>query len=159
MNETNDNKKSHHYWIILVVLLVVLFACVFGIAKFVNYRQSQNVVDGNGTVQGNTDGNKKLFSRSVNNGDIIVDSELDLSNFGSKFVVMPQTDIKDLKLTINFLDGNGNQLTSKDKFLGNVKQGVSVSFSISLLDLGVSVGWNTEYTTIAVTGGTVSYFA
>lgn len=158
MSETDEKKKSHGFLKFLIAILIIGI-CVFGVVKFIQYLQSQSIVDGNGTTQGNTDGNTHLFSRSANNNDVKIDSDLDLANFGVKYIVMPQTDISNLQITINFLDKNKNVLTSKVENIGNVKQGVQISSSISLFDLGLSVAWNTEYNSIAVTGGTVSYFA
>ncbi len=88
-----------------------------------------------------------------------MDSNLNLASFGGKYVILPQTDIEDLEITINYLDSDRKILDSVVKHLGDVKQGVQVSFSISLFDLGISVAWNTKYESYAVTGGTVSYFS
>lgn len=155
----NANEKKSHGFLVFLIVLVIVGACIFGIVKFLQSQQAQRVVDGNGTTQSNTDGNTRLFKRSANNSDIIIDSDLDLANFGGKYTVSPQTDIDGLQITVNYLDKNKNILTSKVENLGNVKQGVQVSFSVSLFDLGLNVAWNTEYESIAVTGGTVSYFA
>lgn len=158
MDETTQKKKSH-WFLKFLIAVIIIGACVFGVVKFVQYQQSKSIIDGSGTTQGNKDGNTHLFSRSANNNDILINSDLDLSSFGGKYTVTPQTDIQNLQITIYFLDKNKKTLTSKVENLGNVKQGTQVSFSISLFDLGLSVAWNTVYNSIAVTGGTVSYFA
>ena len=158
MSETNETKRSHGCLISLIVIIIV-GACIFGIFKFIEYNQSKSDVDGNGTTQSNPDGNTHLFSRSANNGDVTINSDLDLASFGAKYTVMPNVDIDNLQITVNFLDKNRKILTSKVQSLGNVKKGVQASFSISLMDLGLKVAWNTEYESAAVTGGTVSYFA
>ncbi|MDE6000944.1 MAG: hypothetical protein K2G96_01265 [Clostridia bacterium] len=158
MSDTNENKKSHGF-LKFVIVLILLGACIFGIVKFVQCQQAKQEVDGQGTVQGNTDGNTKLFSRSANNNDITVTDELDLASFGGKYVVVPNSDINGLVITVNFLDSNQSIITSKVQSLGNVKEGVQVSFSISLFDLGITVALKIKYESIAVTGGTVSYFA
>ena len=158
MSENTTEKKSHGFLKFIIAVLII-GACVFGIVKFIQYEQSQAVVDGNGTTQGNTDGNTHLFKRSANNNDIVVDADLDLTSFGVKCVIMPQTDIEGLVVRVNFLDKNKNIIDSVTKNLGNVTKGVQVSFSISLFDLGLSVAWNTNYESVAVIGGTVSYFA
>ena len=155
----NSNKKSSHGFLKFILVVLIIGACIFGIVKFVQYQQSKQIVDGNGTTQGNTDGNKHLFKRSANNSDISVNSDLNLSSLGIKYVILPQTDIDGLVVTVNLLDKNKNIIDSVVKSLGNVKQGVQVNFSISLLELGVSTAWNTKYESIVVTGGTVSYFA
>lgn len=158
MSDTNEKKKSHGFLKVSIFLIILGF-CIFGIAKFVQYQKANLQVDGQGTIQGNSDGNSKLFSRSANNNDIAVNNELDLSSFGGKYIIIPQTDINGLELTVNFLDSNKTILTSVVKSLGNVKEGVQISFSISLFDMGLSIAWNTKYESIVVTGGTVSYFA
>lgn len=158
MNDTNEKKKSHGF-LAFLIWFIVIGACIFGVIKLVQNQQSKNIVDGKGTTQGNTDGATHLFKRSANNNDIIIDSDLDLSSLGAKYIILPQTDIDNLQITINFLDKNKEILTSKVEMIGNVKKGVQVNFSISLFDLGFSVAWNTQYESLAVTGGTVSYFA
>jgi hypothetical protein len=157
MSET-DEKKSHGFLKFLIVIIIIGI-CVFGVVKFIQYQQAQSVIDGKGTTQGNTDGNTHLLSRSANNNDVKIDSDLNLANLGVKYIITPQIDISNLQITINFLDKNRKVLTSKVENLGNVKQGVQISASISLFDLGISIAWNTEYNSFAVTGGTVSYFA
>ena len=157
VSSVTPQKKSHGFLIFLIVA-VILGVCIFGIVKFVQYQQTE-YDDGRGTIQGNHDGDRQLFKRSASSNDISVDSDLDLTSFGGKYTVLPQTDIDGLELTIHFLDSNRSVLQSVVKSLGNVKKGVQVSFSISLFDLGVSVAWNTKYESIVVTGGTVSYFA
>lgn len=150
-------KKSHGFLIFFIVV-VIIGICIFGIVKFVQYQRSERDV-GVGTTQGNHDGDKHLLKRSANRDDISVSSDLDLASFGGKYSIIPQTDIDGLEITINYLDSNRNVLQSLVKSLGNVKKGVQVEFSVSLFDLGLSVAWNTEYESIVVTGGTVSYFA
>lgn len=156
---SEEGKKNSHGFLKFIIALAIIGACLFGVIKFVQCQETKTVVDGNGTTQGNNDGNTNLFSRSANNGDVVIDSDLDLMSLGGKYTVLPQTDIDNLEITVNYLDKNKNLLTSKTKYLGNVKKGVQVSFSFSITDLGVSVVWNTQYESIAVTGGTVSYFA
>lgn len=157
MSDTKE-KKSHGL-LVFIIVVIVLGLSIFGIVKLVQHTQAQQQIDGQGTTQGNTDGDTKLFSRSANNNDVKISDELDLASFGAKYSVLPQTDISNLEVTVNFLDENKKLLTSVVKPLGNVKEGVQVSFSISLLELGLSVAWNTKYESMAVTGGTVSYFA
>lgn len=156
MSDTNDEqeKKSHGFLKFLIAVLII-GAVIFGIVKFVEYKTTVNSV----TSEGNSDGSKHLFSRSARNSDVEVDSDLDLSSFGAKYTIMPNTDIDDLQITVSFLDKNKNVLTSIERTLGDVREGVQVSFSVSLFDLSLSVAWNTKYESWTVTGGTVSYFA
>ena len=151
-------KKSHGFLKFLIAFIII-GACIFGVVKFVQCQQANQIVDGQGTIQGNTDGNSHLFKRSATLNDISYDYDIDFASLGEKIIIIPQTDIDGLQITINFLDSNKKILKSMSKSLGNVKKGVKISFSISLMDLGLSVAWNTQYNSIAVTGGTVSYFA
>lgn len=157
-NVTRENsvnvKKSHPFLKGFVVFLII-GVLLFGAVKCVEYAMTENPL----TSQGNSDGAHKLLSRSARNSDLQVDSKLDFSSLGVKYVIIPQTDIKGLEITISFLDSNKKVLTSIEKALGNVKEGVQISFSISLLDLSFSVALNTKYESWTVTGGTVSYFA
>ena len=157
MSDNSSGKKSHGFLKFLIVLLI-MGICIFGIVKFVQYQQTK-YEDGQGTTQGNHDGDKQLFRRSANSNDIHFDSNLDLESFGGKYIITPQTDIDGLEITINYLDSNKKILSSIVKSLGNVKEGVQISLAVSLFDMGLSVAWNTRYESIVVTGGTVSYFA
>lgn len=151
---SNTNEKKSHGFLKFIIVLLVIGSIIFGVVKFFEYKQTENST----TQQGNNDGNHKLLSRSANKNDISVDSDLELASLGAKYSIIPQTDIDGLEITINFLDSNKNILTSVVKYLGNVKKGVQVNFSISLLDVNLSVAWNTKYESWTVTGGTVSYF-
>ena len=154
----SEGEKKSHGFLKFLIAVVIIGACIFGVVKLVQYQQTK-YQDGQGTTQGNHDGDKHLFKRSANSNDISVNSDLDLTSFGGKYTILPQTDIDGLEVTINYLDSNRKILQSVVKSLGNVKEGVQVSFSISLFDMGLSVAWNTKYESIVVTGGTVSYFA
>ena len=146
--ETSKKKRSNGF-LKFIVILTILAGCIMGISKIIDSQINPH----------NQDGATQLFKRSANNNDIYVNSDLDLSNLGVKYIITPQVDIDGLKITIKFLDKNMKVLDSYVKSIGNVKKGVQVNFSISLLDLGISVAWNTKYESLGVTGGTVSYFA
>jgi len=148
-------KKSHGCLIAFLVIIAILGALIFGVVKVVEYKQTQNSYNS----EGNKDGNTKLFSRSANNNDIIVDSNLDLSSLGEKITITPQYDISSLTITITYYDKDKTALTSTSKYLGNVTKGNPVNITVSLMDLDIKVAWNTRYSSISVTGGTVSYFA
>lgn len=157
MSDTQPKKK--HPLLKGLIILLVIFVCVFGIVKFVEFQNSKRQIDGSGTTQGNHSGDKQLLRRSANNNDITYSLDMDLASLGEKCTITPNVDIDGLEITINFLDENKKLLDSTVKRLGNVKEGVQVSFSVSLFDIGLSVAWNAKYDSIIVTGGTVSYFA
>ena len=161
-NQFGENKKGNGFFKVLSVLIILGLLAFVGV-KFAQYQFEDDSVQQAGTTkpsnQGNSNSSNKLFTRKANTNDVIVDYDMDLSNFGMKCVVYPQTDINNLELTIEFLDSNKKVLTTKVKTLGNVKKGVQASFSISIGELGLSVAWKTEYSRISVSGGSVSYFA
>ncbi len=157
-----EPKKKHHYlkrFIVIAIVLITIFFGFFVIVKFAEYQISKQQIDGSGTIQGNHGGDKQLFRRSANMNDITYTLDLDLSSLGEKCTITPNVDIAGLEVTLHFLDKNKRVLDSIVKQLGNVKEGVQVSFSVSLFDIGLSVAWNTVYSSMAVTDGTVSYFA
>ena len=151
-NKNTTEKKSHGCLVALLVLMVI------GFLVFMGYRYIQSELIDNATNSTNRDGSGKWFSRSATPSDITVNYELDLSSFGMKGIVLPNKDIENLELTIIFFDKNDSALKTVVKYIGNVKEGVQVSFSISIAEIGLSAAWNAEYTRVTVTGGTVSYF-
>lgn len=146
-NSAESEKKSHGCLIAFVVLLIIGLM-LFGVIKYVFNEKA-----------GNSDGNLKLLSRSAYNSDITIDSQLDISSLGQKIVLTPQTDIKDLEVKVVIYDKNNSQLYSTVKQLGNVTEGVQVSFTISITDLGLSTSIKGDKMSVSVVGGTVSYFA
>ena len=153
--EENTNEQKPRSTLKIVIAIILVLITIFVVVKIIEYQHSISST----TNQGNSDGNTKLFSRSANNGDIFVDGEIDWSNLGVKYIITPQVDINNLRVTICLLDDNKTILTTIEKTLGNVEEGVQVSVSISLLELSLSNIWNTKYESISVSGGTGSYFA
>lgn len=149
----NSNRKKSYGFLSLLVFIVIGLS-IFSIIKFIEYKQTENPT----TSQGNKDGNSKPLSRSAKNSDVTIASDLDLSSFGVKYTITPKTNISGLVVTVSLLDSNKKVLTTIPKQLGNATEGVQISFSISLFDLGLSVAWNTKYESLTITGGTVSYF-
>lgn len=144
-------KSKGHPLMGFIIVLLILVTLIFSIFTIRGCILSQNNTD-------NSDGKTSITRRSANINDITIDSVLDLSSMGAKYNIYPKVDIEDLEITISFMDKNRAVLTTVEKRLGNVKEGVQVSFTISLFDLGFSVAWNTTYETTTVTGGTVSNF-
>lgn len=151
-NSENEAVKSKgHPLMGFIIVLLILATLIFSIFAIRGCILSQNNTD-------NSDGKTSITRRSANINDVTIDSVLDLSSMGAKYNIYPKVDIEELEITISFMDKNKAVLTTVEKRLGNVKEGVQVSFTISLFDLGVSVAWNTAYETTTVTGGTVSNF-
>lgn len=156
MNDTQHNKSNNSRGLLKsIISILIIGVCILGVVKFVEYKTTVNRT----TSYGNTDGNLKLLSRSARNGDIKVNSDLDLSSLGAKYTIIPQTDISNLQVTISFLDENKKTINTQVKILGNVKKSNPLNFSISLFDLGIVNALKIKYETLTVTGGTVSYFS
>lgn len=141
-------KAKGHPFLVLLILSVIIVVVIFSIRGCALTKANPF----------NPDGKTSITRRSANINDVTIDSVLDLSSMGAKYNIYPKVDIEELEITISFMDKNKAVLTTVEKRLGNVKEGVQVSFTISLFDLGVSVAWNTAYETTTVTGGTVSNF-
>lgn len=175
-NSNNENKqiekengketkgKTNPWTIVIVIFIIayVIFITVWVTREvMLSTNETSEAKSSSGAINTTTTTTitPKLFTRDANSGDIVVDSELDFSSLGAKFVITPQRDIDGLKIEINFLDKNKETLYTKKKTLGNVTKGVQVSFSISLFDLDITTVFKTEYTSISVTAGTVSWFS
>ncbi len=158
VNNPNSNpKKSNgnqllHGCAVLFLVIIVIVAITVPLARCL-----KDDTGSTSSLHGSV--SDRPLRREANNGDITVDGELDFSSLGEKIIIFPQVDIDDLEITLKLYDDNNKLLTTRVKYFGNVKKGVSVEFSISIVDLGLSVSWNARKTSIEVTGGTVSYFA
>ncbi len=156
VKETKTENKSHSIYV-LVVTFLIIFVVVVG-SCLVRLGNGVSISGGN---KDNSDGKYKLFSRSATLNDIIIDSKIDFNALGEEFVIYPQNNIKGLKITIAFLDEGKEELTSVSKFLGDVEKSKQVSFTISFLELDLSLSSILEitYDRCIVSGGTVSYFS
>ena len=95
----------------------------------------------------------KLFSRNAKNSD--VQMEFSHPSLTSVCVtIRPYQDIDNLKITIKYFDSQGNTITSEQKTIGNVKEGVEYNTYLNILEFPAS----TDEYSVGVSGGTVSYF-
>lgn len=152
------SEKSHGC---AIWLLLIVGAIIFGVI-FVNNvtKNKEKMKSQNGSsvsIGGNTDGVMKLLSRSARDSDISYNFSDELS-LGITYKIVPDTDIKDLQVTIYCSDKNDSLITSKTKAVGNVKAGVEYSVTISISEFTFSEMFKIEYYRLRVTGGTVSYF-
>ena len=100
----------------------------------------------------------KLFSRNANIGDLT----LNLYKEGLleiQYSFIPKKDIKNLQITINIKDDESTVLNTQIKNLGNVIEGNQYFFTVKLTELSLSGFFDANNLTMAVTGGTVSYFS
>lgn len=138
-----------------IALLAVFFAVIF-IFVLVKYSGEKN-----GHASSNSNGGagviQELISRDANNNDIEIMDALNMSALGVDLVITPNTDIKDLKIKITHYDKTGKILQTQTVTLGNVKEGVQIKKTISIVDLGLIDLFRIKTTLVEVVGGTVSY--
>lgn len=153
--EETENKELHLGCLVFVVIIVsilIILAILFFTVWLPKLISNEN------GVGVNTDGVGKLLSRSANNGDIKFEVDDDFS-FSINMIVTPNTDIKDLQLTLQFLDKNQKVLMTKNHVLGNVSKNVGYKITYKLSDFSLSQMFKIVSVRASVTGGTVSYFA
>ena len=157
-NGESGTKKSHGC---AIWLLLIVGAIIFGVIFVNNVTKNEEKMKWqNGSsvsIGGNTDGATKLLSRSARDSDISYNFSDELL-LGITYKIVPDTDIKDLQVTIYCSDKNDSLITSKTKAVGNVKTGVEYSVTISISEFTFSEMFKIEYYRLRVTGGTVSYF-
>lgn len=130
----------------IVAVVVAIICLVFAIALSISF------------FRDDTDGNSpftEIFSREANNSDIVVDSELNLSDFAVDLVILPKEDIDDLELTLSFYDKKGNLLKKTVKHIGDVESGKEVRKSIYIQEFSLTEIFQVSSVSASVTGGTV----
>ena len=139
-------KKMHWFFKFLIALPICCVVVIAGInaVEFV-------------TNKTNPDGAKSIFRRSADYKDVIIEHgyEFDISD---NYEITPRADIKNLKITINFLNSSNKVITSKTKVVGNVKAKSHYKLSFSLSEFTASEILTIRYWNSEITGGTVSYF-
>lgn len=163
-------KKKTTCIVISIVAVILIFAVVFGAVKFVQYYRTIVTVGKDNIVFSNSDGTTHLFRRSATQFDFY-ENDNNLENaigflsgiFNNKEIITPikpKVNIKDLEVTIIFLNSDKEIIYTTTKFLGDQKKDIPVIISfgdIATLVAGISLSGGTY--TLVVTGGTVSYFA
>ncbi len=99
-----------------------------------------------------------ILTRDATNNDI----DFDLSNEFSlniEYAITPRVDINNLEITFKYYDKNNNLLTTKIKNIGNVKEDIEYSVTVSLTEFSFLDIFKLHSVSARVTGGTVSYFA
>lgn len=155
-----DNNESHGQLTVfgtIFLIIVVSFLVVGGIIIIARCTQADTGTSSAGSSASN--GYHIEVGRRANNNDILFDSAFDFSSLGVKYTITPQSDINMLVIELRYFDDDNNELSMQEKNLGNVKKGVQVSFSVSLLDISLSTAWNTRYVSCRVVDGRVPFFS
>lgn len=142
-----EQTKNHSFLKILLILAVIA-VIFFGAFKVVDCANNPE----------NTDGAGKLTSRSARYSDVSI-TQSDEFTLTTKFILVPQTDIDNLEVTIHFSDSSQRIIKSKTKTIGNVVRNGQYTFSFNYNEFSLQETLNIEYWRYEVTGGTVSYFS
>ena len=105
-----------------------------------------------------SDDEPKLFTRDATNNDVYIDLSEDFA-LSINYTVTPKVDINNLQLTFKYYTKSNELLTTKTKSVGNVSKNIEYTVSVSLSEFSIFDLFKFYYTSMAVTGGTVSIFA
>ncbi len=78
------------------------------------------------------------IGRDATNNDIEIEIQTDITTMSFQAIILPNVDINNLEIEIEFRDKNNVLLKTVTKNIGNVKKGVQVKSYIDSNDLGVS---------------------
>lgn len=93
-------------------------------------------------------------SRNATINDIYLDTSSQIS-FDVNYTMIPNVDIKNLKLEFKFYDSNNKHITTKEKYIGNVAKGITYPISISFAEFSFFDLLKINYTSAKVLTGTV----
>lgn len=149
----NQDRKSGSCLKSLIITLIILAALIGGGVFLVKCAYKKYVDN-----DANTDGNPVLLNRAATVDDIQLEQsfEATLTSLKDGYILVPKTDIKNLKLTLRYYDSSNNLVCTHTSELGNVYKSQSYTFSVShtFADL-----FKISKYQCTVSGGTVSYFA
>lgn len=146
--QANKQEPHRNHPIIKAIAIVLFIVGAFFLVGFITTRCNLNTPT-------NT---PQLFTRSATNNDITFDLSQEFS-FNINYEITPKVDVSGLQITFQYLDSNGNILTTKIKDVGNVKKSTTYTISVSLTEFSLSQIFKIESVSARVTGGSVSYFA
>lgn len=148
----NTQKRSNGLLKAFVIILII--AAIVGGTVFVGKCALNKAT--NGGI--NTDGNPILLTRAATNNDIHLEQSIEASitNLKDSYIIIPNVDIKDLKITFKYYDSSKNLISTYTKEVGNVVKASSYTISVSHT---LSETFTTSYYQYFVSGGTVSYFS
>ena len=151
----------------MIIIFGIILLAIWGISALTETTPSSSTYDSKEYIYNNNTYNstekskqsiiQQIMTRDANNNDVEIDAEMDLSSLGMKIIVHPNCDIEGLVIKIKQYDEYGDLLETFKKNLGNVKEGVEVTTSISLADFDFLDIFKLGKTKIEVYDGTVKY--
>lgn len=148
---TSQERSGCGCFIAFVVIVLIAIAVIFLIFLIENEQDNSGDKSSSNVIN-------QVTSRDATNRDINIDSKLNVGSLSLDIIILPDSNIDDLEITIKYLDKNHNVLRTDVKRIGNVKAGIQVTKSISLAEFPFSLILKVDSCQIAVSGGTVSYF-
>lgn len=110
------------------------------------------------TNKTNKDGWINPFSRTARTDNVSVKQSLEF-NLSDNYTVHPYYDIKNLEITVYFLDSYNRVITTKAQYFKDVKAKTDYKFSFNISDFSASDIFSIYTWRYDVTGGTISYSA
>lgn len=152
MSENQDRKSGSCLKSLIIALIII--AALIGGGVFLVKCYYKKYVDNDA----NTDGNPVLLNRAATVNDFQFEQSVEatLTSLKDSYILIPNTDIKNLKLTLKYYDSSNKVVCTHTSELGNVykSQSYTISISHSFTDL-----FKISKYQCTVSGGTVSYFA
>ncbi|MCM1297049.1 MAG: hypothetical protein NC311_16035 [Muribaculaceae bacterium] len=152
MRKNQEKKSGSGFLTFLGVIL--LLAIIIGGTVFIVKCTNKKYFDSDA----NSDGNPILLNRAatVNDFEFEQSFEATLTNLKDSYILIPKSDIKNLKLTLKYYDSSNNLVCTHTSEVGDATKNHSYTVSVShtLTDLFKIAKY--QYT---VSGGTVSYFS
>lgn len=152
MSDNQENKSRSRFLKVLgiVFIIVLIISGIVFVGKYAYKKHVDNYA--------NTDGNPILMNRAATANDFNLEQsfEATLTSLKDSYILVPKTDIKDLKVTFKFYDSSNNLVCTHTEDVGNVYKSQSYTISISH---SLSEIFRIEKFQYTSSGGTVSYFA
>ena len=149
----SDNEKKGGGFLkflgIFFLIILIIGGAVFAVKCAINKASDDGI---------NTDGNPVLLNRAATTYDFTLEQDVEATilNLKDSYILIPNVDIKNLKITFKYYDGSNKLISTVSKDVGDVTKSsrytVSVEHSLSEI-------FKINAYTYTVSGGTVSYFS
>lgn len=140
------------------IFVVIAFFIFAGVMKCVKEFDDKGNSINSTSTSSNKNPIQQLITRDANNNDIEFETETNYKKLGVDVKIHPNCDIEDLVIKIEILDGNEKVIERIRKNIGNVKEGVELTRTVSITDISFFDTLKSRYFRVIVVGGTVSYF-
>ena len=156
-NETHNNAPAFATLFKFFILVVIAFLIFAGVMKCVQEIDEKGSSNNKGNSN-NKNPIQQLLTRDATNSDIEYEAETNIKKLGVDINIHPNCDIEDLEIKIEILDGDKKVIETINKFIGNVKEGVEITRTVSITDMSFINTLKSRYFRVTVIGGTISYF-